>query len=337
MGGRRFVIVVAVLTALLIGAAVAGLGIGAVAVDRREVLASLLPWQTPSDPTAQTIVLTLRLPRILLAILVGGSLAGAGAAYQGLFQNVLADPYIVGASSGASLGVTLAVITGLQIRLGGFDTVGLGAFGGALLAVVVVYGVAEAGGAGSPISLLLAGVAFSTMVASVVSLLMVLHSESLHKIFLWLMGSLANSGWDDVRTAATYAPPGLITLWLMSRPLDALSCGDETAMSLGLNLRRARMLIIGGASLTTAAAVSGSGTIGFIGMIAPHMARMLVGAEHGRVLPVAFMLGALILLVADTVARTLLAPLELPVGIFTSLIGGPFFLYLLGTGRWKLK
>lgn len=314
-------------------AAVLSMGVGAVAIPPGEVVKALLPGMEPARASHHTIVWDLRLPRVLLAIIVGGGLGAAGAAFQGLFQNALAEPYVVGASTGAALGAVLVITGGLTLSSAGFGSVGLGAFIGALLAVLVVYAVAEASGSGSVISLLLAGVAFSTMLSAVVSLIMILNTQDLNRTFGWLLGGLGGRTWEQIGITLLLAAPGVAVTWLMARPLDALACGDETAQSLGLNLRQARLLIVAAASLTTAAAVAVSGVIGFVGLMAPHITRVLVGANHARVIPVSLLSGALLLLVADTVARTVVAPVELPVGILTAMIGGPFFLYLLARRR----
>jgi iron complex transport system permease protein len=265
-----------------------------------------------------------------LVILCGSALASAGAAFQGLFRNPLADPYIVGASGGAALGATLAVVFGKAIPIGAAG------FLGALAAVMVVYAIAETSNYGSMVSLLLAGAAMSTMLSGIVSLLVSMSNQVLHEVFAWLMGGFAGRSWSHLTQASIAALLGLAITLPMSRALDALSAGESSAEALGLDLRRARLLIVIGASLSTAAAVSASGIIGFIGLIAPHVARRLVGASHAVVIPASMLLGSILLLIADDVARTIAAPLELPVGVFTALLGGPFFLYLLRNGRKEL-
>jgi len=262
--------------------------------------------------------------------LCGSSLASAGAAFQGLFRNPLADPYIVGASGGAALGATLAVVFNRAVPIG------MAGFLGALAAVMVVYAIAEASNFGSVVSLLLAGAAMSAMLSAIVSLLLILSDEALHEIFAWLMGGFSGRSWSHLTQAALPALLGLAVTLPMSRALDALSAGESSAEALGLDLRRARLLVVVGASLSTAAAVSASGIIGFIGLIAPHLARRLVGASHAVVLPASMLVGSLLLLIADDLARTIAAPLELPVGVFTALLGGPFFLFLLRRGQKEL-
>ncbi|NIV20833.1 MAG: iron chelate uptake ABC transporter family permease subunit, partial [Gammaproteobacteria bacterium] len=291
-----------------------------------EVVAVLVGQAAKSAHAA--IVWDFRLARVLLVALCGAVLGAAGAGFQGLFRNPLADPFIVGASGGAALGATLSVVLA---RGGAADmSIGLAGFIGALAAVFVVYALAEASGYGSVAALLLAGVALSTMLSSFVSLLLLLHDEALREVFGWLLGGFSGRSWPDLRQALLLAPPGVAALWLMARPLDALAGGEESAQALGLNLRRARFVIVAGASLATAAAVAAGGIIGFVGLIAPHLARHYFGAGHQRLMPAAMLVGALLLLAADDVARTAMAPIELPVGVLTALMGGPFFLFLLG-------
>jgi len=316
------------LTVLLLALSLLSLGLGAVSISPSETLAALNG--TPVKPSHASILWDFRVARVLLVVLCGSSLASAGAAFQGLFRNPLADPYIVGASGGAALGATLAVVFNRAVPIG------MAGFLGALAAVMVVYAIAEASNFGSVVSLLLAGAAMSAMLSAIVSLLLILSDEALHEIFAWLMGGFSGRSWSHLTQAALPALLGLAVTLPMSRALDALSAGESSAEALGLDLRRARLLVVVGASLSTAAAVSASGIIGFIGLIAPHLARRLVGASHAVVLPASMLVGSLLLLIADDLARTIAAPLELPVGVFTALLGGPFFLFLLRRGQKEL-
>ncbi len=324
---RASSLVFPLLIALLLLTALLSLGVGAVNIPPAQVWAALRGQ--PVKPFHATILWDFRVARVLLVMLTGASLAAAGAAFQGLFRNPLADPYIVGASSGAALGAALAVILGLASISGA-------AFVGALGAVLLVYAIAEASGYDSIVALLLAGAALSAMLSAGVSLIMILNEEALKEIFAWLMGGFSGRSWTHLGRALGGALTGMAVIWGMSRPLDALSAGESSAEALGLNLRRARLVLVAGASLSTAAAVSAGGVIGFIGLIAPHLARRLVGAAHARLVPAAMLLGAWLLLLADDLARSLLAPIELPVGIFTAFLGGPFFLFLLRKGRGRL-
>jgi len=304
------------------------LGVGAVPLTPAEVLAALSG--SPTKASHESIVWNFRLARVLLVALCGASLAAAGAAFQGLFRNPLADPFIVGASGGAALGATLAVVLGDS---GPIIPMGIAGFFGAIAAVLLVYAIAEVSNYGSITALLLAGAALSTMLSAIVSLLLIMSDEVLHEIFIWLMGGFAGRSWSHLRQTIWVAPIGMGGVWLMSRSLDALASGEESAQGLGLNLQRTRLVIVVAASLATAAAVAASGIIGFVGLIAPHLSRRFVGSTHALLIPTSMLVGAILLIIGDDLARTLLAPLEMPVGIFTALMGGPFFLYLLRRGR----
>ncbi len=338
MSNRRFLFFMLLLIVLLALATVFSLGVGAVFLPPGRVLGVLLrPPGLEVMSTDLAIVRDLRLARVLLAALIGAGLAAAGAAFQGLFRNPLADPYVVGASGGAALGASLAIIGGLTWRFAGFGPVPLAAFVGSLLAVFVVYFIAEIGGRASAIELLLAGAALSTLLSAITALLMLVRDSTLHEVFTWTMGGLSGRSWPHLVNSGPYLLLGLGALWFMARPLDALALGDETAESLGLPLAQARGALVAAASLTTAAAVAAGGIIGFVGLIAPHAARLLFGAAHHRLIPASALVGALLLVLADDLARTILAPIELPVGIVTSLLGGTFFLYLLKTRQQELR
>jgi iron complex transport system permease protein len=322
------------LAVLLVGMAVVSLGLGAVKIPVPRVIAALGDGRllAGGEILDRTIVRELRLPRLLLAILVGAGLGGSGAAYQGLFRNPLADPFVIGASSGAALGAVIAILAGGGPAGKGFQLLPVAAFLGALLAVALVYALGGLGTRSSATTLLLAGAAVSTVLGSAVSLLMILEDQSLPAIFGWLLGGLSDGSWRELRSSAPPILLGLLWIRLLARPLDALSLGDETARSLGLSLR-SRLAIIAAATLTTAAGVSVAGIIGFVGLMAPHGARWLLGPQHSRLIPGSCLLGSLLLLAADDLARTVAIPREIPVSIVTSLLGGPFFLYLLRSRR----
>ncbi len=335
MTRQRYLSFIILLVALLMAAVLVSLAVGAARLSLSQVVAALLQGDA-ADHTHRAIVWDLRLSRLVLAMIIGAGLAAAGAAFQGLFRNPLADPYVVGASGGAALGATLAIAAGWTITGAGLGPVPLAAFVGALLAVAIVYSIAEIGGMASAITMLLAGAALSTVLSALVTLVMTINDRSLHEVFAWTLGGLSGRGWPHVQALWPYLVAGSLTLWLFSRPLDALACGEETAQSLGLPLWQARTAIVGAATVTTAAAVAAGGTIGFIGLIAPHVARLIVGSNHARLIPASALVGALLLVIADDVARTVLAPVEIPVGVMTALLGGPFFLYLLKTRQREL-
>lgn len=322
--------------ALILGLAAAAtlsLGVGAVWLAPEQVARALLtPHSADAIASVVTIVWDLRLARVLLAALVGAGLAGSGAAFQGMFRTPLADPFVIGASGGAALGATLAILGKVSL---GAATVPAAAFVGAMLAVMTVYGITLASGAGSATALLLAGAALSTILSAVVSLLMLMNDRDLQEIFAWLLGGFSGRSWPHLAMSGPPILAGLAMLWLLARPLDALTSGEETARSLGLPLNVARGAIVAAASLVTAAAVAASGLIGFIGLAAPHIARLFCGSSHARLIPASALVGALLLLIADTAARTAIAPTELPVGVLTALLGGPFFLWMLGWGAQR--
>lgn len=329
---KAAVLTIVGLSLVLAIAMAVSLAIGAVPISVGGIFELMVGMDRPSlSQTEQVILLQLRLPRLLTACLVGASLGAAGAGYQGLFRNPLADPFVIGASSGAGLGVTIAIILGLQFTIFGMGVISLAALLGAVAAVASVFGIAAAGRQVPTLSLLLAGVALSSLISAMMSLLMFINDEKLIAIFGWLMGSLSGKSWSVVSTTALLAGIGIATLWTLSRALDALTFGEETAASLGLSLKWLRFLVVIAASIATAAAVAAAGVIGFVGLIAPHIARSMVGARHVRVIPASALVGAILLLVADDLARTVVAPAELPVGVVTALLGGPFFLFLLKT------
>jgi iron complex transport system permease protein len=320
---------------LLLVVILTSVGVGAVRLTPLEVIRTL--WATePSgaNPVAHTIVWDLRLPRVILAACVGAGLAAAGAAYQGLFRNPLAEPFVIGAASGAALGATFAIVTGWQGPAPQLvSPVPVGAFVGAVAAAGLTYGLYALVRSESVIGLLLTGVAVGTLLNALLWVLMTWNDQDLARIVNWLMGSLSGRGWSDLGHVWPGLAVGIGGVWVLARPLDALAEGEETARSLGLRVRFTTGLVVALASLATAAAVAAAGIIGFVGLIAPHMARRLVGETHAWLVPASALLGGTLLVLADTGARTLTAPVELPVGVVTAALGGPFFLYLLGRYR----
>lgn len=318
-------------------ALVLAIGTGPTYIAPAEVvrhLASGLLGAGRLDDPARTIVLLVRLPRALLAGVAGASLALAGATFQAVFRNPLADPYVLGASSGAALGAAAAVVlggagAGLLARLG----LPVAAFAGALLAVAAAYGLAKRAGGVSALSLLLAGVVVGTWLSSLLSLMIYFSGRYLAQIVFWLMGGFGGASWRGLLAALPYVAAGAWLVWSRARDLDALSLGEDPAAGLGVDVERSRRRLVAGATLLTAAAVATGGPVGFVGLMVPHLVRMVVGAGHWRLLPGAAAAGALLMIGADTVARTVLAPSELPVGIVTALLGGPFFLWLLARRR----
>jgi iron complex transport system permease protein len=318
-------------------AVVAGVAVGPVWLRPDEVFRALGPGgPSTDDPLARTIVRELRLPRAALAACVGAGLAAAGAAYQGLFRNPLAEPFVIGTASGAALGAAIVISLGWEgPGPAWLSPVPFGAFAGALLAAAVTYLLAASSESDSVVGLLLTGVAVGTLLNAALWVLLTWNDQDLARIVAWLMGSLAGRGWPELGRVWPFLALGVGGVWLLSRPLDALAEGEEIASSLGLRVRLATGGIVALASLATAAAVSAGGIIGFVGLIAPHIARRLVGQTHAWLVPASALLGAALLVLADAAARTLTAPVELPVGVVTAALGGPFFLVLLrGNRAW---
>ncbi len=281
---------------------------------------------------APRLLLNLRLPRIALAILTGAGLSVAGASFQGTFRNPLAEPYLLGVSAGAALGATIAIIWKPLFSLGMY-TVPLLAFAGAILAAFLVYRLATFAGHTQSASLLLSGVAVGSTLTAVLSFLMVTTERDLHTVVVWLMGGLGAATWHKVFLALPVVAAGFSYIVLNAQRMNLLLMGEDRARELGVDSQRTRRNIMVAASVTTAAVVAFSGLIGFIGLMVPHIMRLLVGPDHRRLLPASALFGAFLLLLADTVARTVLAPQEIPVGIITAATGGPFFLYLLRSRR----
>ena len=326
---------------LLLGAVVV-LAASALAVSRGsvdiplraliEIVAARLPGLAlqPDVPgTWDTILWQLRFPRVLLAAIVGGGLAIAGAAYQGLFKNPLADPYLVGVASGAGLGATVVLLTGVPLFIGGVGILPIAAFAGGIGAVAVAYTIAR-GAHGTPLTtLILAGVAISALAGSVTSLLMIRSDPDLRPVISWLLGSFIAAEWRDSGVVILYLVPSLGVILGFARVLNVMQLSEEHASMLGVDVEKVKLLMIGAATLATAAAVSVSGLIGFVGLVAPHVVRLLWGVDYRFILPMSGLIGATFLVLADLVARTVVSPGELPVGIVTAFCGAPFFLYVL--------
>ena len=303
------------------------LAIGSVFIPPAE-LWSVISGAASSD-TFRTILLDIRLPRTALIALVGAALAGSGAAYQGLFRNPLADPYLIGVASGAGLGAIIAMSIRWPYTTLGLLAVPLAAFLASLLTVYIVYTIAHIGGSVPTTNLILAGVAVSSFAVSLTSFLMLRSTGEVRRAIGWLLGGVSLVSWDATLALIPYLAIGLVTLILTGYALNLLQFGDDQATQMGLNVRRAKFIIIVAASLVTAAAVSFAGIIGFVGLVVPHIVRIWWGVDYRRLIPLSIIGGAAVLLFADVLARIVLAPQELPVGIVTALAGAPFFLWVL--------
>jgi iron complex transport system permease protein len=318
------VLVVSVVVSLLLGAAELGsqrvLG---------EIIAQLTSGESPLSEREAAILWRLRCPRVVLGALVGGALAVSGAAFQGVFRNPLADPYLLGAAAGAGLGVTAALtfLPGVGSAPG---PVQLAAFAGALTGVGLTWVLGRSAGSDTA-TLVLAGVAVTAFLTAGQTFLQQLRLESLQQIYLWILGRLTTSGWGDVLVMLPVLVVSGAALWICARLLDLLGTGDDEAASLGVHPGRVRAVVLLAASLATAAAVSVAGLIGFVGLVVPHLVRLAAGGSFRIVVPLSLLFGASFLVVADTVARTILAPAELPIGVITAFTGAPFFAVLLRT------
>ena len=305
--------VLAGLTLALVACIGASCMFGAVDFDRNEILHSPIFWQ-------------LRLPRVLMSALVGAVLSVCGAAYQSIFRNPLTDPYVLGVSSGASLGASVAILLGLETWLWGVGGMALAA---ALLTVVLIYRIASIGNRMHTTTLLLTGVCLTLLISALISFLMVLNQEKMDSIIFWTMGSFGSSTWADVAAMAPVAAVGIgVVLW-HSRDLNLLLAGSEEAQSMGIDVERVKRVLLLFTTLMVAFAVSSCGVIGFVGLIVPHAVRLVAGPDNRRVVPYSMLCGAIFVLLCDTMARTVLRPSELPVGSITSLVGAPMFIYLL--------
>jgi len=322
----RAIVAYASLAAALAVAFATALAFGAVRLSPVTALRSLFA----ADGTGgmEGTIARLRLVRACLAAAVGASLAVSGTVFQGLFRNPLADPYVIGSSGGAAFGAVCAIAFGTGAGALGFSAIGLAAFAGGLASTLIVYLVAGATRLRSDASsLLLAGTALGSLFSALVSIVLALKDKDLHQAWFWLLGGFSGRGLGELAASAPALIAGLAAAMASSRSLDLLSVGDEEATSLGMRPVRARFIVGGFAALSVSAAVALAGAIGFVGLVSPHLARRLVGPRHVVLIPAAALVGAILLVAADTVARTVFAPLEMPVGAMTALIGAPFFIY----------
>lgn len=318
-----------VLLLLAMGAAVswgsADIGSG----DVWRTVGSRLIGGEPVDPATDAIIWQIRLPRVVLSALVGAALAGAGVVFQGLLRNPLADPYILGVSSGAALGAALAIFTGAGAALLGEWTVPVWAFALGTLALFLVLGLA--GRVMRTETLILSGVVIQAFFGAMLTFVIAVSSaQEMQRIQFWIMGSVALREWRHTYAVLPFLLIGLTVVWLMARHLNLFSLGERSAGHLGISVRKTRTILLLSATLMTTAAVSVSGTIGFVGLIIPHIMRRMVGSDHRVLIPASVLAGAVFLVGADTVARTVMEPRELPIGVVTALIGAPFF-------AWQLK
>lgn len=291
---------------------------------------------SPGELWGSEILWQIRLPRVVLAAFIGLLLSISGVILQGILRNPLADPYILGISAGGAVGAAISIALGAQFVVLGMSSVPATAFIFALVAVFIVYKLSQVAGRTTTETLILSGVALSAFCAAILSLIIII-TGNLQSIYFWLLGSLSSASWGNVITVLPYAIIGLGFAYYFSKELNALLLGEEMAFTLGVDVENTRLVMIGVASLMTAAAVSVSGLIGFVGLIVPHWIRIIIGPNHRLLIPVSALSGMLLMVVADTISRTILSPLEIPIGIIMALVGAPFFLYLLRRRRVKGK
>jgi ABC-type Fe3+-siderophore transport system permease subunit len=337
MRSNRTIAVFAILAALLAAALLAGVAFGSVWISPFDTL-RLFAWKLhlsgrPAGiaPSTSVILFQLRLPEVLLAATVGAALATAGAVFQALFRNALADPAIIGVSSGAALGAIVVILAGGGAALGGLG-VPAAAFAGATITAFLVYRLARVGPTTQVATLLLAGIAVAALISAAITLAMTFSGEQIRSIYFWLLGGVGDRGWQALRAAAPLIGVGLAVSALSVGDLNLSVLGEERAGQLGLEVERFKRLMLGTGALLAGAAVSVSGVIGFVGLMTPHILRQVIGADHRRLVPASMLGGATFLVLADLVARTA-RPEELPVGAVTAVLGGPFFLYLLRRER----
>jgi iron complex transport system permease protein len=342
MGKRSFRFNIIALILILVLTFIFSVSIGSASlsfVDSLRLVLAKLPFiggkiaDTNLATKYEVIVWKVRMPRIAMSALVGSSLSMVGAAFQGIFRNPLADPHILGVSSGAAFGATIGMISGVSLGFMGLGTVGVLAFIGALLTVFAVYNISKIGGRISVTGMLLTGTAISTFLSSLISLIMTFHHEQIDRVYMWTMGSFSSASWTKVGFLAIFVFIGASVLFWYAPKLNIIMMGDDDAKCLGIDVDKVRRRMIIAASILVAAAVSVSGIIGFVGMIIPHCTRLISGADNKKLMPYSFLVGAIFVTLCDTVARTVAAPTEIPVGIITAMFGAPYFIILVAKGR----
>jgi iron complex transport system permease protein len=337
----RWKLIVLLLVLALIITVIVSLNVGYAQIPFPDIL-SILGKQIPflgnlidsslTSPQNAAIILQIRLPRILAGVLVGAALAAAGVLYQGVFKNPMADSYVLGVSAGAAVGASLSILSGVGFVFFGLRLVQVAAFFGALLAMFLVYNISRVGSRVPVTTLLLCGIAVNFFLFAIVGLLEVIAGDELHAIVFWLVGGFSNVLWRDIWAVLPFIIIGIVAAYFYVRDLNLLAMGEETAHHLGVNVERAKQILLVLASLLTAAAVSICGLVGFVGLMIPHLTRVVIGPDHRILLPTSTIIGAIFLVICDDLARVVATPFvstrELPVGIITMLFGAPFFIFL---------
>lgn len=310
----------------------AALRVGAVSMSLSEMIRILFMGEVSTN---RTILLDIRLPRVLVSAVLGAGLSVVGGVMQGIFKNPLVDAYTLGMSSGASLGAVISIVTGINIKILGYSTTGIFAFIGAVSTLFFVYSLSKTKNRISINSLLLSGVAVSYFLSSIISFLMMINRNKIEHIVFWTMGSLSGATWDKFIFSSLVIIPGILILCLFSRELNIMSLGEESAHYLGINAEKFKRTVLILCSVIVGAVVSTGGTIGFLGLVAPHIVRIIWGSDNRKLLPYSALLGAGILMLSDAIGRVLIQPMEIPVGVMTSIMGGPFFIILLRRQKQK--
>jgi iron complex transport system permease protein len=336
---KRWKLTLTLLFLALIATIIVSLNIGYAPISFNQIL-SIISNQVPIlnmgidsssfTATNQAIILEIRLPRVIAGVFIGAALSAAGVLYQGVFKNPMSDPYVLGVSAGASLGAAIAIVFGAGLSFIGLPLIPTAAFIGALVTVFIVYNISRVGSRVPEMTLLLSGIAVSIFLAALFQIIEVLAPNTLlTSLVFWLIGGIANITWDNLASIFPFIIIGIILSYFFARDLNMLSFGEDTAKHLGVNTERTRKILLAVGSLMTGAAVSISGLIGFVGLMIPHITRLLIGPDHRILLPASVVVGALYLVICDAIARVLTGAGELPVGVITALAGGPFFIFLL--------
>lgn len=325
-------LVLGILVVLFIASLLLAAVTGAVKISINEIIEIFVKG---ADTVNASILIDIRLPRVLLAAVIGAGLAAVGGVMQAIFKNPLVDSYTLGMASGAALGAVISIITGLNVAIMGMSTTGVFAFAGAVGTLFFVYSLAYTRNRMSINSLLLAGVAVSYFLASVISFIMMLNHDKIEHIVFWTMGSLSMATWNEFYVASALILPALAVLLYYTRELNILVMGEDAAHHLGINTGLLKNILLITCALIVGSVVSTGGTIAFLGLVAPHIIRLVIGSDNKRVIPYSALLGSILLVLADTVGRVLIQPVEIPVGVMTSIMGGPFFIFLLRRQRVK--
>lgn len=279
-------------------------------------------------PSTETIIWNVRFPRILLALLIGGVLSVAGTTYQGLLKNPMADPYIIGVSSGAAFGAAVAIASKITFEFLGLSFISIMAFSVAVLVMIIVYTISRVGRKVPVTTLLLSGIAIGNFLTAFTSLIMIFSKDDLNKIYFWTMGSLSGKGWEQLIAILPYVVIGIVIIYYFAGDLNIILLGEDTASNLGVEVEKVKRILLLVSTIITAAVVSVSGIIGFVGLIVPHISRLIIGSDNKQLIPLSFVFGAILMICCDTIARSIMVQ-EIPVGLITAILGGPFFIFLL--------